>query len=84
MTTTIIETLITYKYLMNKSKHDISYMLLDILDKLEILQKENECLHREIEILETNKLESCPSCGNKKILIYSHKHDCPRRNDAGL
>jgi hypothetical protein len=35
MTTITIETKITYKYLMNKSKHDLAHMILSLFDELD-------------------------------------------------
>jgi hypothetical protein len=40
MSTIIVETRITHKYLMNKTKWDLADMYMDLLDRFDTLQKE--------------------------------------------
>jgi hypothetical protein len=58
MTTTTVTTRVTYKYLMNKSKHDIAHMTLDAMD-------DNERLQNWVNDLQSGMYINCVYCGHR-------------------
>ena len=86
MTTMVITTKITRKYLMNKSKYELCDIVFDLLDKNEGYEFETARLRAALEKVEFIDIDSengyyaCAWCGADEI----HKPDCPRQIALGL
>lgn len=68
MSTMEITTKITYKYLMGKSKHDLAYMILDLLDKVD----------DESEIDYFGEKCLCPADGHSELCPIHKINSSPR------